>query len=246
MFKRSTVIQQHRSTRFLFLLWLLLFTTFASAQDEEEEQEPIDYQLTITGDRLEEPVSEKSDSISVITRDEIEAHQWNYVLDAVRMIPGVSVVQSGSPGKTTSIFLRGAGSSQVLVLLDGVPINNPYFGSVNFEDLTTDNVERIEVLKGPQSPLYGSDSIGGVIQIITRKGQGEIHTAFEGGSFQTFREKVSMRGGRDAFDYSLSFSRQDSEGQFVNDEFGENIFSARAGYRWSDNTRLDFTTSVFD
>ncbi len=190
---KKEITRKHRFTYFSVLVLLLISITVWA---QEEEADPIDYQLTITGDRLEEPVNEKSDSISVITRDQIEANQWNYVLDAVRMVPGISVVQSGSPGKITSIFLRGAGSSQVLVLLDGVPINNPYFGGVNFEDLTTDNVERIEVLKGPQSPLYGSDSIGGVIQIITRKGEekSSFQTAFEGGSFETFREKISLRG----------------------------------------------------
>src|SRR4030095_561126 len=156
-------------------------------------------------------------------------------LDAIRTVPGINVVQSGSPGKTTSVFLRGAGSAQVLVLIDGVPVNNPYFGSVNFEDLSTDNVERIEILKGPQSPLYGSDSIGGVIQIFTRKGKGDaaFHTGFEGGSFQTYREKVGLTGQQGKLDYSVGFSRQDTEGQFDNDEFGENVFSASTGYLWS-------------
>ena len=227
---------------------LLLFSSFAWSEQEDQKTEPIDYQITITGDRLEEPVTEKTDAITVITREEIEANQWNYVLEAVRMAPGVSVVQSGSAGKVTSLFLRGAGSAQVLVLMDGVPINNPYFGGLNFEDLTTDNVERIEVLRGPQSPLYGSDSIGGVIHIITRKGSGKtrLQTSFEGGSFDTFRERVSIMGEQGPFDYSVSFARQDSQGQFDNDEFAENIFSARGGYRWSESTHLAFSANLFD
>ena len=160
-------------TKILMLVSMLL--PFAGWAEDEDKK--IDYQLTVTGDRLEEPANDKSDSIAVITEEQIRENQWNYVLDAIRTVPGVDVVQSGSPGKVTSVFLRGAGSAQVLVLIDGVPINNPYFGGVNFEDLTTDNVERIEVLKGPQSPLYGSDSIGGVIQIFTRKGKGEACNA---------------------------------------------------------------------
>ena len=231
-------------TKILMLVSMLL--PFAGWADDEDKK--IDYQLTVTGDRLEEPANDKSDSIAVITEEQIRENQWNYVLDAIRTIPGVDVVQSGSPGKVTSVFLRGAGSAQVLVLIDGVPVNNPYFGGVNFEDLTTDNVERIEVLKGPQSPLYGSDSIGGVIQIFTRKGKGEtaFRTGFEGGSFQTFREKAGLTGQQGKADYSVAFSRQDSQGQFDNDEFSENIFSARSGYRWSEHTELTFTGNVFD
>ena len=138
-------------TKLLVLLSLLIpIATWA-----EEQDQPIVYQITVTGDRLEEPVNEKSAAITVITRDQIEKNQWNYVLDAIRTVPGVSVVHSGSPGKVTSVFLRGAGSAQVLVLMDGVPINNPYFGGVNFEDLTTDSVERIEVLKGPSRRTRG-------------------------------------------------------------------------------------------
>src|SRR5262245_40110593 len=94
---------------------LLPFTVSA----EEEEEQKVDYQLTVTGDRLEEPSSEKTDSIVVITEEQIRENQWNYVIDAIRTVPGINVVQSGSPGKTTSVFLRGAGSAQVLVLIDG-------------------------------------------------------------------------------------------------------------------------------
>ncbi len=230
---------------FFFLFLLISIQVFS---EDPENTDPVEYQVTVTGDRLEEPVNEKSDSITVITRREIEANQWNYVLDAVRTVPGVSVTQSGSPGKVTSVFVRGAGSAQVLVLLDGVPINNPYFGGVNFEDITTDNVERIEVLKGPQSPLYGSDSIGGVIQIITRKGESDtaFRTSIEGGSFETFREKVSLHGKEEKLDYALAFSRQDTEGQFDNDEFGENVISARAGYSVNETTGLSFAAHLFD
>ncbi len=239
-----------RRITFLLLLVPLFSATilFADEKPEDTTDKNPSYQITITADRLEESVTQTSDSVSVITRDEIETHQWHYVLDALRQVPGVSIVQSGSPGKVTSLFLRGAGSAQVLVFIDGIPINNPYFGGISFEDLTTDNVERIEVLKGPQSPLYGSDSIGGVIQIISRKGQqgNQIHAGFEAGSFQTFREKAGISGAQDAFDYALTFSRQDSDGQTSNDAFNENVISGRGGIRLSDRTNLSFTGQMYD
>lgn len=236
--------------RFPFLfLTILLSAGFVRAQnaDQPAPDNPT-YQVTVTADRLEESVTDKTDSITIITRDEIEAHQWNYVIDALRATPGITILQSGSPGKVTSTFLRGASATQMLVLLDGVPVNNPYFGGIDLENLTTDNVERIEVLKGPQSPLYGSDSMAGVIQIFTRRGQGpmSLHTAFEGGSFQTYRESVGMLGAKDRLDYSLDYSRHDTNGQTDNDEFRQNVFTAQTGYRWTDNTRIKAVSRVYD
>lgn len=234
---------------FYFFLTLLLTTSaWADEPENQEEDNSGSYQITVTADRLEEPVTDKTDAITVITREEIETQQWHYVNDALRQVPGLVLAQSGSPGKVTSVFLRGAGSSQVLVMLDGVPLNSPYFGGINFEDLTTDNIERIEVIKGPQSPLYGSDSIGGVIQIFTRRGSGpaQIHAGFEGGSFQTFREKAGISGGENNVNYSLEFSRQDSDGILQNDEFNETVFSGRAGYNWNNGNSIDFTGHIFD
>ncbi|PWT90265.1 MAG: hypothetical protein C5B54_07490 [Acidobacteria bacterium] len=229
---------------------LLLFAGYLSAQDNQSStnSDQPNYQITVTGDRLEESVSEKSDAVTVITREDIEAHQWNLVVDALREVPGLSLVQSGSPGKVTSVFLRGAGSAQVLVLLDGVPINNPYFGGVDFENLTTDNIQRIEVLKGPQSPLYGSDSIGGVIQIISKKGfQGnQFAASFDGGSFNTYREGLGIRGGQQSYDYSATFSRLDTDGQTTNDEFKENALNANSHFRISDTTKLSVLGQLFD
>ena len=233
----------------LTILVTLLFASVLSADETETtEPESPEYQITVTGDRLEEPITDKTDAITVITREEIEQQQWHHLNDALEQVPGLILLQSGSPGKVTSVFLRGAGSSQVLVLVDGIQVNNPYFGGINFEELTTDNIERIEVIKGPQSPLYGSESIGGVIQIITRRGSGSptVNASFEGGSFDTFREKVGVSGSQNNLDYALAFSRQDSDGILENDEFNENSFSARAGYHWNNETVLDFTTRIHD
>jgi vitamin B12 transporter len=221
--------------------------TYAQEADQVEQPAPA-YEINVTADRLEEPADKKTDSVTTITREEIEERQWHYLNDVLRQIPGIALAQSGSPGKATSVFLRGSNSSHVLVLIDGIQINNPYFGGVNFEEITTDNIERIEVIKGPQSPLYGSDSIGGVIQIITRKGSEDpsVQASFEAGSFNTYREKAAIHGNEQDFDYSLTFSRQDSEGILENDEFNENVFSARAGYDWSDHTGIDVTGRLYD
>ena len=117
-------------------------------------------------------------------------HQTERVADALRQVPGLSVVQTGAPGQLTSVFTRGLRSEHTQVLLDGIPINQGLAGLFNFADLTTDNIERIEVVRGPQSTLYGPRALAGVIQIFTKQGSGTPTGQFsaEAGSYDTFRE----------------------------------------------------------
>ena len=112
---------------------------------------------------------------TVIDAAEIAASKATTVLDLLRTVPGLDVVQSGGPGTVTSLFLRGTSSTQTLVLVDGVPLNSPYFGGTDLSALSTANVERVEVVRGPFSALYGSEAIGGVVRVFTRRGaaQGE-------------------------------------------------------------------------
>ena len=107
------------------------------------------------------------------------------MLDALREVPGLSVARSGPLGATTSVFMRGNNSQSTLVLVDGVRVNQNTLGSFDFTDLSLENVERIEILRGPQSTLWGADAVGGVINIITKRGRGKpSHSlTFEGGSF---------------------------------------------------------------
>jgi vitamin B12 transporter len=234
---------------FSTLLFTILGLSLVSfAQEEEQSDQVIEYEISVTADRLEEPLKEKTDSVTIITREEIEQQQWRYVTDALREVAGLSVIRSGSPGKSTSMFLRGGNPQQVLVLVDGIQINDPFFGGVEIADVTTDNVERIEIVKGPQSPLYGSDAMAGVINIITRKGEADtqVNATFEGGSFETFREKAGFNGSSGKASYSLAYSRQDSKGQFENDEFRQNNFSASTNYAFSGTTELSATARVHD
>ena len=110
-------------------------------------------------------------SVTVLRGDDLRAQGIRSVGDALRQVPGAQVVQGGGFGAQTSLFLRGGESDYVKVLVDGVPVNQPG-GAYDFANLTTDNVERIEVVRGPGSVLYGSDAIAGVVQIVTREGAG--------------------------------------------------------------------------
>ena len=108
----------------------------------------------------------------MIPRAEIEARQATQVLDLLATVPGLTVVQSGSPGKITSLFTRGANSNHTLVLWNGIELNDPSFGGFDWAHLPTEGVERIEVVRGPFSALYGSDAIGGVVQMLTGRDEG--------------------------------------------------------------------------
>ena len=126
------------------------------------------------------------------------------------------MVQTSGPGSSASIFIRGADSELTLVLVDGVEVNDPISPGRSFNpaNFAVENIERIEVIRGPQSTLYGSDALGGVINIITKKGSGKA-TGFvsaEGGSFDTFREKAGVSGGNQWGNYSVGISRTDTEG----------------------------------
>lgn len=144
------------------------------------------------------PIDKIANSITVITGAELERDQRRTVPDALRTVPGLNVVQSGGPGGQTSVFMRGMEARHVKVLVDGIDISDPSTNvrTYDFGQLLTGDIERIEVLRGPQSGLYGSDAMGGVISITTKKGKGppKVTGMVEGGSFGTFNQNASLSG----------------------------------------------------
>ncbi|ADJ28594.1 TonB-dependent receptor plug domain-containing protein [Nitrosococcus watsonii] len=172
--------------------------------------------MVVTATRTPTPAQDVGSDISVITAEDLAQRQRMPVSEVLRGLPGVDVVQSGGLGQQTSVFLRGANANHTLVLIDGVEANDPSnpSGSFDFANLLTDNIERIEILRGPQSTLYGSDAIGGVINIITKKGRGKprVTARVEGGSFSTFKATGGVHGGNDLVNYSLTGTRLESAG----------------------------------
>ena len=134
--------------------------------------------------------------------------------DVLRHLPGITLSNSGGVGKATSVFIRGTNSSHVLVLVDGVKVGSATTGSVAFEDLPLDQVERIEVVRGPRSSLYGSEAIGGVIQIFTRKGgngfQPELSASV--GSHNTQKANVNLAGGDATTWYNVNAGTEQTDG----------------------------------
>src|SRR5262249_38158702 len=150
------------------------------------------------------------------TEEQFEQKQATTAADALRGTPGLNVVRSGGQNQITSVFIRGANSDHTLVLIDGVEANDPSSPAraFDFSHLTLDDVERIEVLRGPQSTLYGSNAIGGVVNIITKRGEGPPsgYLLGEYGTYNTFRQAGGVSGGTKLVNYSFSFSHITSDG----------------------------------
>ncbi|MEP7077596.1 MAG: TonB-dependent receptor [Chthoniobacterales bacterium] len=206
--------------------------------------------VVVTATRLETPAEEVPASVTVITADDFEEKQIDRVADALREAPGLSVVQSGTAGQLTSVFTRGLRSEHTQVLLDGIPVNQGLAGLFNFADLTTDGIERIEIVRGPQSTLYGPRALAGAIQIFTKQGSGTPETTVtaEGGSYSTFREAVQSSGSFQQFDYSLGASLFESDFARPNNQYRRSSGLANIGWSPNDQLRVGslFTYSLAD
>lgn len=181
-----------------------------------------------------------SDSVSVITREEIERRQAVALADAILHVPGVAIGRTGPEGGLTSIFLDGGNSYDAKVLVDGAPVNIPG-GTIDFSDFTLDNIDKVEVVRGAESALYGTDAASGVIQLFTHRGETRVPAfgAFaEGGSFSTGRGGGQLSGLLRAFDYSGGGSYFEADGQGPNDSFRNRTIFGNFGYALNDSNRL--------
>lgn len=230
---------------------LLSAASPAYAQDAVAETRQLDT-VVVEGSRLGQTQAEIGTSVSVVTGDEIEKLGFDFALDAVASAPGVTINQNGGFGGAASVRIRGAASGQTLVLIDGVPVGDPSItdGGFNFAFLDSSEVERIEVLKGPQSTLWGSDAIGGVVSVTTKQAEtGLGGRAFaEYGSFNTLRGGASMGGAGETGDFRLSVSGMSSDGISKADEANGNdeedgyeatTISAKGGLNFPAEARLE-------
>jgi vitamin B12 transporter len=203
------------------------------AAAEETAQSPAELRmdtLVVSPTRSEQPVSQTAPAITVITAQDLERKQAVTVADALREVPGLEVSESGSRGSVTNVQIRGADADQVLVLIDGIRVNSTTLGAFDFAGLTPENIERIEVLRGWGGTLYGSEAVGGVIQIFTRKGSGPPHgsIAVAGGNAGTDREVGEVSGQSGPFSFSGSASHLHTDGfKPVNDDYENTVVSGR-------------------
>jgi len=199
-------------TRVAFSLAFLGSTSTIQAQTPSAPDFEIE-ELVVTATAVPLPLSALGAHVTLLEGDDLRARGITQVLEALREVPGVVVVQGGSFGAITSVFLRGGESDHVQVLVDGVKVNQPG-GAYDFASLTTENIERIEIVRGPSSALYGSDAMSGVIQVITQAGSGSPRgsLAFRAGTFGRQDFAADLAGGTDDVSYGFSVSRLHTDG----------------------------------
>lgn len=180
-------------------------------------EEALDETIVITATRTSRPLDRIGSTVTVIDAADLKLHQDRLLVDALERVPGITVRRdSDRPGSRVAVFMRGADSDQTQVRLDGVLLHDPSAPNREafLDHLGVEDIERVEVVRGPQSVLYGSDAIGGVINIITRKGADQLEGALrlEGGSFSSFDLAATARGSTEDFYYSASVVRRQTDG----------------------------------
>jgi vitamin B12 transporter len=217
-------------------------TPRASDAAGEEEAHPLE-PVVVTATMAPTPQERLGAAVTVITDDEITQYNYDRIEDAFRDVPGVQVQASGSPGKATSLSIRGGGSQRSLVLIDGMRTNSPTLGSTDIAEIALDAIERIEIVRGPPSTLYGADAITGVVNIITRKGQGppSARAWVEGGNYDTFREQANVQGAFRGFNWNVTGSQFNTGGNLPHDDSSQTAVSGRVGYDLSWKGELSLT-----
>jgi len=181
--------------------------------------------------------------VSIISREEIQARQSVDLPSALLFVPGIAIGRTGAEGGTASVFLNGGNSNFTKVLVDGASINPPG-GAVDFSSLTLDNIDKVEIVRGAESAIYGTDAVSGVIQLFTHRGETrvpEVNVFAEGGSFSTARGGAEVGGLLGNFDYSAASSYLETDGQGPNDSFINRTLSGNFGYRSSETNQLRLT-----
>jgi vitamin B12 transporter len=194
----------------------LALSAFAAAAASAQEAAPPDNSITVTANRSPTALSRAGSAVTIITGEEIQKLGTRNVLDVLRGVPGVDVYDRGGVGSNATVGVRGSNPGQTLILVDGVRVGNTTStdGSFDFGSFGVTDIERIEVLRGPQSALYGSDAMGGVINIITRKGTGKptATVQVEGGSYGTKGTQASVSGATGPLNFALSMNALDTNG----------------------------------
>ena len=181
-------------------------------------------------------------SVSLVTGEDLEDRAAQNAYESLRGIPGVEVNQSGRRGGVTGVFIRGGESKYNAVMVDGVAMND-FGGGMDMASLPADGIERVEVTRGPQSALYGSNAVTGVINIVSRRGEGppEFTALAEGGSYSTRRFATGGSGLSRGFSWAYNLSRLDSDGVVANDRYRNQSAFLNLGYRHRNRRQLEFS-----
>jgi vitamin B12 transporter len=220
-------------------------------------------QIVISATAIPTQADQIASSVTVITGEDMQRDQRRTVPDALSTVPGLNIIQAGGPGSVTSVFTRGTNSNHTKILIDGIDVSDPSNPGRIFDlgQLQTSDIERIEVLRGPQSGLYGADALGGVISIVTKKGEGppKITGTMEGGSFGTFNQTASLSGSQSRFNYAFNVAHLRSTdtpvtplellppgGQRINDFYDNKTYSTKLGADLNDSFGVNLVARYTD
>ncbi|GAB4535537.1 MAG: TonB-dependent receptor [Thermodesulfovibrionia bacterium] len=206
-------------------------------------------EVVVSAAKIEELVEETTSDVIVITEREIKEMNVEFVPDVLKMVTDLNLIQNGGAGKLAEVFLRGGSAKHTMVMIDGVRVKSTTTGSFDFSGISVDDIERIEIVKGPQSTIYGSEAMAGVINIITKRGKGKpkITTSIEAGSYGTFKPSVSVSGGDKGYDYRLTGSYFYTDGISVardgteKDGYRNASISGRFGFRPMERLELELS-----
>ncbi len=199
--------------------------------------------VVVTATRIAQPISQIGTTVSVVDSEQIQSQQIQSVATVLRQVPGVEVTQSGGQGTLSDISIRGSTAAETLIMVDGVPVNTGATGGFDLANMTTPDLDRIEVLRGAGGALYGSSAIGGVVNLITQEGEGAPQESLysEGGSFSTQRQVFTLSGAEDRFHYSGGLTYVSTGGyQSVNNGFENMASNVRLDYDLDENTTVRF------
>ncbi|KAA3637624.1 MAG: TonB-dependent receptor [Calditrichaeota bacterium] len=215
--------------------------------------------ITVSANRFPTTLTTNASTVTVLTETDIKNSNATKVSELLQSVPGLAVVTSGGLGKQTSVFIRGTNSNHTLVIIDGVEMNNPSSPSTSYDfaHLNVDNIQRVEILRGSQSILYGSEAIGGVINIYTKRGFGKptIELSTQAGTYNSYFQSATIAGSASSLDYSLNFSRKDFKGfsaasenvgGIENDGYENSEASLALGLQATDNIELVYSGKYFD
>jgi vitamin B12 transporter len=224
-----------------------LILDFATSEQRKLDQtldlERLSSSVIVTAEAEPILADQTTAPVSVITKEEIDQRQSVALTDALQFSTGIAIGRTGPEGGSASVFLNGGNSNFTKVLVDGVPINPPG-SAVDFSNLTLDNIDKVEIVRGAESAIYGTDAVSGVIQLFTHRGSTRIpeFSIFgEGGDFSTGRGGAQLSGLLGKFDYSAAASYMGTDGQGPNDDFINRTLSGNFGYTFNDNNQLRLT-----
>ena len=233
------------------IFWFLLLVLPGSVLAREEDSPRYDIDLeriVVTPSKVEQIYRYSTQNTSIVAEEDIESSGITEVTEVLDLLPSVDILEYGSAGSTRSVHIRGASSSQVLTLVDGRPVNTPRDGATDFNQIPLSNIERIEVLRGPASSIYGANAVGGVINIITKSGKDKMQTETlnKFGSFNTKFSSFTNGHKIKDLDYFISYDYLASHGHRDNSDYLSNNVNTKLGYQLDDDNHIGLASGYFN